>query len=174
MCPFISIWSILSPLFSLLFSSYTRWSSMDMTSTKFEEIMSKHNMHEKDEFKSIKSLNIFYQAGTSRAGNPVFYYVARRYKWVFFWEDSFFLRIAFNVFYFAQDCWDKWRPANISRDPNTEAVLPQVLRAGCRLHSHLFWQSISNGISPEVVRCSAGSSLWESSRGVHLQLQLLG
>lgn len=38
-----------------------RWSSVDMTSTKFEEIMSKHNMHEKDEFKSIKSLNIFYQ-----------------------------------------------------------------------------------------------------------------
>jgi len=63
-----------------LFSSYSRWSSMDMTSTKFEEIMSKHNMHEKDEFKSIKSLNIFYQAGTSRAGNPVFYYIARRYK----------------------------------------------------------------------------------------------
>ncbi|CAN7986429.1 unnamed protein product [Ixodes pacificus] len=58
----------------------SQWSSMDMTSTKFEEIMSKHNMHEKDEFKSIKSLNIFYQAGTSRAGNPVFYYIARRYK----------------------------------------------------------------------------------------------
>ncbi len=37
---------------------------MDMTSTKFEEIMSKHNMHEKDEFKSIKSLNIFYQVCT--------------------------------------------------------------------------------------------------------------
>lgn len=55
---------------------------MDMTSTKFEEIMSKHNMHEKDEFKSIKTLNIFYQAGTSRAGNPVFYYIARRYKLV--------------------------------------------------------------------------------------------
>lgn len=55
---------------------------MDMTSTKFEEIMSKHNMHEKDEFKSIKTLNIFYQAGTSKAGNPVFYYIARRYKWV--------------------------------------------------------------------------------------------
>lgn len=54
-----------------------------MTSTKFEEIMSKHNMHEKDEFKSIKTLNIFYQAGTSKAGNPVFYYIARRYKWVF-------------------------------------------------------------------------------------------
>lgn len=58
----------------------SQWSSMDMTSTKFEEIMSKHNMHEKDEFKSIKSLNIFYQAGTSKAGNPVFYYIARRYK----------------------------------------------------------------------------------------------
>ena len=55
---------------------------MDMTSTKFEEIMSKHNMHEKDEFKSLKSLNIFYQAGTSKAGNPIFYYVARRYKYV--------------------------------------------------------------------------------------------
>ncbi len=51
-----------------------------MTSTKFEEIMTKHNMHEKDEFKSIKTLNIFYQAGTSRAGLPVFYYIARRYK----------------------------------------------------------------------------------------------
>jgi neurofibromin 1 len=62
------------------FSSYTRWSSVDMTSTKFEEIMTKHNMHEKDEFKSIKTLNIFYQAGTSRAGLPVFYYIARRYK----------------------------------------------------------------------------------------------
>ena len=61
-----------------LFSSYTRWP--DMTSTKFEEIMTKHNMHEKDEFKSIKTLNIFYQAGTSRAGLPVFYYIARRYK----------------------------------------------------------------------------------------------
>ncbi|XP_022248395.1 neurofibromin-like, partial [Limulus polyphemus] len=58
----------------------SQWSSMDMTSTRFEEIMSKHNMHEKDEFKSIKSLNIFYQAGTSKAGNPVFYYIARRYK----------------------------------------------------------------------------------------------
>ncbi len=53
---------------------------MDMTSTKFEEIMSKHNMHEKDEFKSLKSLNIFYQAGTSKGGNPIFYYIARRYK----------------------------------------------------------------------------------------------
>ncbi|CAL1527010.1 unnamed protein product, partial [Lymnaea stagnalis] len=58
----------------------SQWSSMDMTSTKFEEIMSKQNMHEKDEFKSLKNLHIFYQAGTSKMGNPVFYYVARRYK----------------------------------------------------------------------------------------------
>ncbi|PSN44310.1 Neurofibromin [Blattella germanica] len=64
----------------LLFSSYARWSSIDMSSTNFEEIMVKHNMHEKEEFKSIKSLNIFYQAGTSKAGFPVFYYIARRYK----------------------------------------------------------------------------------------------
>lgn len=60
--------------------SDSQWNSMEMTSTKFEEIMAKHNMHEKDEFKSIKSLNIFYHAGTSKAGNPVFYYIARRYK----------------------------------------------------------------------------------------------
>ncbi|KAK2587535.1 hypothetical protein KPH14_003672 [Odynerus spinipes] len=64
----------------LLFSSYARWSSIDMSSTNFEEIMVKHNMHESEEFKSIKSLNIFYQAGTSKQGYPVFYYIARRYK----------------------------------------------------------------------------------------------
>ena len=57
-----------------------RWSSMDMTTTKFEEMMSRNQMHEKDEFKSLKSINIFYQAGTSRAGNAVFYYIARRHK----------------------------------------------------------------------------------------------
>ncbi|XP_021921694.1 neurofibromin isoform X3 [Zootermopsis nevadensis] len=58
----------------------SQWSSIDMSSTNFEEIMVKHNMHEKEEFKSIKSLNIFYQAGTSKAGHPVFYYIARRYN----------------------------------------------------------------------------------------------
>ncbi|PAA61927.1 hypothetical protein BOX15_Mlig026750g1, partial [Macrostomum lignano] len=56
------------------------WSSMDMTSVKFEEFMSKSNITEKEEFKSVKSLNIFYQAGYSRAGYPVFYYIARRFK----------------------------------------------------------------------------------------------
>lgn len=51
-----------------------------MSSTNFEEIMVKHQMHEKEEFKQLKSMNIFYQAGTSKAGFPVFYYIARRYK----------------------------------------------------------------------------------------------
>ncbi|XP_055698237.1 neurofibromin isoform X4 [Phlebotomus papatasi] len=64
----------------LLFSSYARWSSIDMSSTNFEEIMVKHQMHEKEEFKTLKSMNIFYQAGTNRSGYPVFYYIARRYK----------------------------------------------------------------------------------------------
>lgn len=73
--------------------SATRWSSMDMTSTKFEEIMSKHNMHEKDEFKSLKNQHIFYQAGTSKGGNPVFYYIARRYKSVTAWVTSLKLEI---------------------------------------------------------------------------------
>lgn len=53
-----------------------------MSSTNFEEIMVKHQMHEKEEFKALKSMNIFYQAGTSKAGYPVFYYIARRYKYV--------------------------------------------------------------------------------------------
>lgn len=38
----------------------------------------RHQVHEKEEFKALKTLNIFYQAGTSKTGNPVFYYVARR------------------------------------------------------------------------------------------------
>jgi len=59
----------------------SQWNSMDMTSTKFEEIMAKQNIHEKEEFKYIKSLNIFYQAGFSKTNaNPVFYFIARRYK----------------------------------------------------------------------------------------------
>ncbi|XP_070572256.1 neurofibromin-like [Ptychodera flava] len=57
-----------------------QWNSMNMTSTKFEEFMTKHNAHEKEEFKQIQQLNIFYQVGTSKNNNPVFYYIARRYK----------------------------------------------------------------------------------------------
>lgn len=51
-----------------------------MSSTNFEEIMVKHQMHEKEEFKTLKTMNIFYQAGKGRTGYPVFYYIARRYK----------------------------------------------------------------------------------------------
>ncbi|KAJ6657871.1 hypothetical protein lerEdw1_001791 [Lerista edwardsae] len=56
----------------------TQWSSINLTSSKFEEFMTRHQVHEKEEFKALKTLNIFYQAGTSKAGNPVFYYIARR------------------------------------------------------------------------------------------------
>ncbi|EDW45067.1 GM10291 [Drosophila sechellia] len=38
----------------MMFSSYARWSSIDMSSTNFEEIMVKHQMHEKEEFKTLK------------------------------------------------------------------------------------------------------------------------
>ncbi|XP_041097270.1 neurofibromin isoform X12 [Polyodon spathula] len=58
----------------------THWSSLNLTSSKFEEFMTRHQVHEKDEFKALKTLNIFYQAGTSKSGNPVFYYIARRFK----------------------------------------------------------------------------------------------
>ncbi|XP_018102486.1 neurofibromin isoform X2 [Xenopus laevis] len=58
----------------------THWSSLNLTSSKFEEFMTRHQVHEKEEFKALKTLNIFYQAGTSRNGNPVFYYIARRFK----------------------------------------------------------------------------------------------
>ena len=42
--------------------------------------MAKQNIHEKEEFKYIKQSSVFYQSGTSKAGNPVFYFIARRYK----------------------------------------------------------------------------------------------
>ncbi|KAL2095360.1 hypothetical protein ACEWY4_010079 [Coilia grayii] len=56
----------------------THWSSLNLTSSKFEEFMTRHQVHEKEEFKALKTLNIFYQAGTSKNGNPVFYYITRR------------------------------------------------------------------------------------------------
>ncbi|KAM9455573.1 neurofibromin-like isoform 1-T1 [Clarias gariepinus] len=56
------------------------WSSLNLTSSKFEEFMTRHQVHEKEEFKALKTLNIFYQAGTSKNGNPVFYYITRRFK----------------------------------------------------------------------------------------------
>jgi len=69
-----------SSLFSTAYVRMSRWTNQDMSSTNFEEIMMTHNVHEREEFKSIKSMNIFYQAGTSKQGYPVFYYIARRFK----------------------------------------------------------------------------------------------
>ena len=59
------------------------WSSIDQTvmrGTQFEELMSKLQVHESDEFKMIQKQNIFYQSGQSKAGHPVFYFIARRYR----------------------------------------------------------------------------------------------
>ncbi|XP_018362342.1 PREDICTED: neurofibromin isoform X1 [Trachymyrmex cornetzi] len=67
-------------LFSATYVRMSRWANKDMSSTNFEEIMMKYNMHEREEFKSIQSMNIFYQAGTSKQGYPVFYYISRRFK----------------------------------------------------------------------------------------------
>ena len=53
---------------------------MDLTSSNFEELMARRNIHNEEDFKRLKSLNIFYQEGTSKSSNPVFYYVARKYK----------------------------------------------------------------------------------------------
>uniref|UniRef100_A0A915KNP1 Neurofibromin n=1 Tax=Romanomermis culicivorax TaxID=13658 RepID=A0A915KNP1_ROMCU len=62
--------------------SEPQWSTLDWSNTsgQFEEIMSEYSIAERDEYKSIKALSIFYQAGQSKQGNPVFYYIARRFK----------------------------------------------------------------------------------------------
>ncbi|KAJ8682950.1 hypothetical protein QAD02_018742 [Eretmocerus hayati] len=60
--------------------SYERWSSIQASGTCFEDYMARFQKHETENFKNLKSLNIFYQAGISKAGHPVFYYIARRYK----------------------------------------------------------------------------------------------
>ncbi|XP_030756453.1 neurofibromin isoform X2 [Sitophilus oryzae] len=65
---------------SHLLSANSKWKSLDMTATDFEVMMAMQNVEEHEEFKSLQSLSIFYQSGTSRSGNPVFYYIARRYK----------------------------------------------------------------------------------------------
>lgn len=70
-----------SSLFSSAYVRMSRWAHKDMSSTNFEEIMMKHNMHEREEFKSIQNMNIFYQAGTSKQGYLVFYYISRRFKY---------------------------------------------------------------------------------------------
>ena len=61
-------------------SQWKNYSDLSMTSTKFEEYMAKQQTLVKDDFKQISSLMIFYQGGCSKAGHPVFYYIARRFK----------------------------------------------------------------------------------------------
>ncbi|CAL8098834.1 unnamed protein product [Calicophoron daubneyi] len=57
------------------------WNYMDVPSTRLEDwVLRGYQFRDSEEFKRLKSLNVFYQAGTSRLGNPVFYYIARRYK----------------------------------------------------------------------------------------------
>ncbi|THD27494.1 Neurofibromin [Fasciola hepatica] len=57
------------------------WNCMDLPSNRLEDwVLRGYQFRDSEEFKRLKSLNVFYQAGTSRFGNPVFYYIARRYK----------------------------------------------------------------------------------------------
>lgn len=56
------------------------WDQGQVQSSQFEQLMTELKMNELDDFKELKGSNIFYQAGISKAGNPVFYYIARRYN----------------------------------------------------------------------------------------------
>lgn len=64
LCFFEYVYGFILWIFYYFFDSVgifvIRWFSMDMISIKFEEIMFKYNMYEKDEFKSLKNLFIFY------------------------------------------------------------------------------------------------------------------
>ncbi|KAH8860712.1 Neurofibromin [Schistosoma japonicum] len=58
-----------------------RWNYLDIPSTRLEDwVLRGYQFRDSEEFKHLKNVNAFYQAGTSRLGNPVFYYIARRYK----------------------------------------------------------------------------------------------
>ncbi|CAH8478803.1 unnamed protein product [Schistosoma turkestanicum] len=57
------------------------WNYLDIPSTRLEDwVLRGYQFRDSEEFKHLKNVNAFYQAGTSRLGNPVFYYIARRYK----------------------------------------------------------------------------------------------
>lgn len=56
------------------------WDEGQVESSQFEQLMTEMKMNELDDYKELKASNIFYQAGTSKSGNPVFYYIARRYN----------------------------------------------------------------------------------------------
>ncbi|XP_033102144.1 neurofibromin-like [Anneissia japonica] len=50
----------------------------DISRINLGELMAKRGNSQ--ELEKLRTMKIFYQAGTSMAGNPVFYYIARRYK----------------------------------------------------------------------------------------------
>ncbi|CAH8516650.1 unnamed protein product [Schistosoma bovis] len=57
------------------------WNYLDIPSTRLEDwVLRGYQFRDSEEFKHLKNVNAFYQAGISRLGNPVFYYIARRYK----------------------------------------------------------------------------------------------
>ncbi|CAH8839135.1 unnamed protein product [Trichobilharzia szidati] len=57
------------------------WNYLEIPSTRLEDwVLRGYQFRDSEEFKHLKNANAFYQAGTSRLGNPVFYYIARRYK----------------------------------------------------------------------------------------------
>ncbi|XP_015765754.1 PREDICTED: neurofibromin-like [Acropora digitifera] len=57
--------------------SHARWQD---GAARFEEFMARHAEESRDDIQAIKSLNVFYQGGKSKAGNLVFYYIARRFR----------------------------------------------------------------------------------------------
>uniref|UniRef100_A0A5S6QDW1 Ras-GAP domain-containing protein n=1 Tax=Trichuris muris TaxID=70415 RepID=A0A5S6QDW1_TRIMR len=57
-----------------------QWVTIGFTCGRFEEIMEKQSAADKEEYKFVKESNIFYQYGSSRTGNPVFYFIASRFK----------------------------------------------------------------------------------------------
>ena len=80
----VTLLAYLGPPESCKLSSDSQLSTLDyltsLTSPKFEEFMTKHQAHTNEDFKALQSINIFYQSGYSKAGNPVFYYISRRFK----------------------------------------------------------------------------------------------
>jgi len=44
--------------------------------------MAKYAGRNEEELEQLKSMQLFYVDGKSKAGRPVFYYIARKYMWV--------------------------------------------------------------------------------------------
>ncbi|KAK3754965.1 hypothetical protein QZH41_017349 [Actinostola sp. cb2023] len=50
------------------------------TGSRFEEFMARHAENSQDDLHIIRSQNVFYQAGKSKAGNQVFCFISRRFR----------------------------------------------------------------------------------------------